>query len=268
MLNNTDERYLIACGLNKTKGPYGSITPLFIGHSVCTKGHIYGPFRRKHFVFQYVLEGEKHFESPYGTFKVTKGDMIVMHRGDLVNYDCISETSENIWVEFDCTEPLPDAFDTTIIRNEKLRDIFLKLKNIEDITHGQNAYACSIIWQIIAAVDTGKPEVKRYSHYVSDALELIHRHYIQKITVSFLAKELNLNRSYFCDLFKKEVGISPKEYIDDYRISAACEILKQSELSISEVAENAGYSDLSSFSKAFKERVGVPPKAYREANKK
>lgn len=262
------EKYLIAKNVEGSKGPYGSISPIFVGHSVCDKGHIYGPFRRKHFVFQYILSGEKIFESPYGVYKVTSGNMIIMHRGDLVNYSCVSDHLESIWVEFDCTEPLPEVFNTGMIKSEELKDIFLDLMKIKNLSHGHSAYVCSIIWRIIALMDNGVPQTKNYSPYVTEAIALIRRHYIQKITVSFLAEKLNLNRSYFCALFKREVGMSPKKYIDDYRISAACEILKQSELSISEVAENAGYSDLSSFSKAFKEKIGTSPKTYRETYKR
>ena len=160
----TTERYFIAKSIKSSKGPYGSINPLFVGHSLCEKGHIYGPFRRKHFVFQYILSGEMIFESPYGVYKAAAGNMLIMHRGDLVNYSCIEEPVEGIWIEFDCTEPLPNIFDTGMLFCEELREIFLDLIKVKSLLHGHCAYVCSIIWRIIALLDTGEPEIKNHSH--------------------------------------------------------------------------------------------------------
>jgi AraC-like DNA-binding protein len=253
----------------KKEGPYSSIRPLNTGHSKCSKGHIYGPFRRKCFIFQYILNGQGSFESPYGSYTPKSGDLIIMHRGDLVDYGCYGNDSwESVWIDFDCSEKLPTVFETGVIHNENLREIFLELIKIKDMTHGQTAYATGLIWKIISVLDTDEPMPKHYSKYIDDALTYIHRHYIQKITVSEVANNISLNRSYFCSLFKKEVGTPPKDYIDNYRMSAACGILKQSSLSMSEVAEKAGYSDLAAFSKAFKLRMGISPKQYREKYKK
>ncbi len=263
------ETLINSCGFITRDGPYGSVRPIYIGHSKCAKGHIYGPFRRKHFVFQFILSGEGSFESPYGSYTPKENDMLVMHRGDLVDYGCYTDNPwSSIWIEFDCTEKLPKVFNTGVIHNEKLRDVFTELLTVKKLEHGHNAMATSLIWKIISILDTDNPTPKYYSQYINDALTFIHRHYIQKISVNEIAKSINLNRSYFCSLFKKEVGCSPKEYIDNYRISASCEILKQSTLSVGEVAEKAGYSDLAAFSKAFKLKIGVAPTAYRELNKK
>lgn len=259
------ETKLFITSIPKSKGPYGSIRPTYIGHSVCSKGHIYGPFRRKCFVFQYVLKGEGVFNSPYGTFYPKENDLIIMHRGDLVSYS--TSGWECIWVDFDCNEPLPDAFKTGVIHCEELKEIFLNMLNINKLTHGKPAFICSLLWQIISKVDTNALTINNYSTTIYNAISIIHRHYIQKITVSEIANQLNLNRSYFCALFKNEVGISPKEFIDNYRISAAQEILKQSDLSVAEIAENAGYNDIAAFSKAFKLKTGISPLAYRNKYK-
>lgn len=266
--NREKEHYIYKATLTEREGPYNSIRPYFLGHSLCPNGHIYGPLRRKRFVFQYILSGSGTFESPYGIFSPSAGDMIIMHRGDLVDYGCYDgEPWEAIWIEFDCNETLPKVFNSGLIHNEELKEIFLDMKKIKNMSHGQTAYICSCIWRIIALLDTDESTQKHYSPYVNEAIKIIKEYYIQKITVTNLAKKLNLNRSYFCSLFKKEVGIPPKEYIDEYRISASCEILKQSKLSISEVAEAAGYKDITAFSKAFKDKTGVSPKAYRESYK-
>lgn len=262
------EKLIFTTTLPKSKGPFGSILPIYIGHSICTEGHIYGPFRRKKFVFQYILSGEGIFNSPYGTFYPKEGDLIIMHRGDLVSYSCTSTEWECIWVEFECNEPLPDAFETGVIHSKELKEIFLEILKVNNLTLGKSAFICSCIWKIISVIDNGSSTQKNYSFTIHKAIQLIRRHYIQKISVSDIAASLNINRSYFCAIFKKEVGITPKEYIDNYRISAAQEILKQSNLTVAEIAESAGYNDTAAFSKAFKQKTGISPLSYKNQFRK
>ena len=67
----------------------------------------------------------------------------------------------------------------------------------------------------------------------------------------------------FRSAFKKHTGVSPNEYIITQRISAACQLLVQTDKSISEIAAEVGYGDQYYFSRIFKKKMGVPPLGYR-----
>ena len=79
------------------------------------------------------------------------------------------------------------------------------------------------------------------------------------ITVTFLADMAGFSPDYFRKLFIKEYGLPPKEYLLQRRLSEADALLKSSELSVSAVATQVGFSDVSQFSRFYKERRGVAP---------
>jgi AraC-like DNA-binding protein len=81
------------------------------------------------------------------------------------------------------------------------------------------------------------------------------------ISVEEIANRLNLDRTYFSVIFKKKVGISPKQYLLKYRMNIATTLLADN-LSVSVVARSVGYSDLYIFSKMFKRHFGVSPTEY------
>ena len=64
--------------------------------------------------------------------------------------------------------------------------------------------------------------------------------------------------------FKEKYGISPSEYVAELRISKAKELLLNEDINISEIAQECGFSSLYSFSRAFKENVGISPIKFRK----
>ena len=80
-----------------------------------------------------------------------------------------------------------------------------------------------------------------------------------------MTKHLNLIRAYVYKLFKKHLGCSPSEYLEQYRIDRACSILKHGQFSTNEVAYAVGYVECSSFFKVSKERTGITLKQYQIA---
>ena len=79
-----------------------------------------------------------------------------------------------------------------------------------------------------------------------------------------MADLVNLNPIYFSNLFKRELGKSFTEYLTEYRMKKAKELLRMSNQNINEIADTLGYSDARYFSKAFKKEVGIKPTDYRK----
>jgi AraC-like DNA-binding protein len=73
-----------------------------------------------------------------------------------------------------------------------------------------------------------------------------------------------LSRSGFALNFKKQVGISPMDYLTNWRIQIACELLQAGGRSLSEIANAVGYESDSSFSDAFKRILKCRPGFYRK----
>jgi YesN/AraC family two-component response regulator len=112
--------------------------------------------------------------------------------------------------------------------------------------------------------DFYKEETSKENDYITKSIEFIQTHYNEKIKVTDIAHYVSLNRSYLTTLFRKRTGVSIQQYLAQFRLTRAVELLALTDLSIEQIAESCGYSDPLVFSKAFKREKGVSPTKYRE----
>lgn len=102
-------------------------------------------------------------------------------------------------------------------------------------------------------------------HSVIDlVLDYIHQHYAEDITRTDLSNLVYLNPDYMARLFKKQTGKSIVNYITEYRIEKAKELLDSPDIPIGIVAAKVGYGNYSYFSKLFKDITGLTPNEYRK----
>jgi AraC-like DNA-binding protein len=97
---------------------------------------------------------------------------------------------------------------------------------------------------------------------LAPALRQMHAQLTRPWTVAELAKAAALSRSAFFERFTRTVGVPPMEYLLAWRMAVARDLLRRSDLGISEVAERVGYASASTFSTAFSRHVGQPPSRY------
>ena len=76
-----------------------------------------------------------------------------------------------------------------------------------------------------------------------------------------LAEHLNISRSYLYRIFKQELGISPQRAILNFRLEKAALLMENSRANLTEIALSCGFCDLAHFSKAYKDKYNVRPKA-------
>lgn len=106
--------------------------------------------------------------------------------------------------------------------------------------------------------------VKRHYDYVEFIKEYISVNYMHEVLLSDLASVAHVSRSHLSTLFKKEIGCNFPQYLTQFRISKAKEIMKIGNSKLNEVADVVGYKDYAHFSKAFKKITGVAPKTYKQ----
>ena len=95
------------------------------------------------------------------------------------------------------------------------------------------------------------------------ALSAIHRDPGHDWTVDELARACNLSRSSFAARFVGRVGKPPATYLNHVRLDAATNLLRDTFLPVTQVAESVGYASEAAFSRAFKTRYGTPPARWR-----
>ena len=109
----------------------------------------------------------------------------------------------------------------------------------------------------------GDLNAPRCSARLSDILKYIEQNYNSDLSLSSLAERFSLSDSYVARIFKNELDCKPSEYVNNFRVSVAEALLTTTDMSVSEIAETVGYSDVYYFSRIFKRIVGVPPSRVR-----
>ncbi|MGE3128217.1 MAG: helix-turn-helix transcriptional regulator [Fimbriimonadaceae bacterium] len=97
----------------------------------------------------------------------------------------------------------------------------------------------------------------------AQALDIVNRRYATKLTESQVAAEVGYSGSHFRFLFKRDLGVAFHRYLLGVRLEKARELLQITEASVSEIAEETGFSSASHFSRVFTQRFGNPPSAWR-----
>jgi YesN/AraC family two-component response regulator len=144
-------------------------------------------------------------------------------------------------------------------------DIIVKLSDVENYkqlkTESMNLII-KISKNLLTSVYNGNSKI------VSNAIKYVNSNFSKRITLKDIEENLHVNSSYFSSLFKNEMGITFICYINQVKIDYACNLLKDSTLSIIDIALEIGFDDQSYFTKVFKKQCGMTPKEYRLLNSK
>jgi AraC-like DNA-binding protein len=99
--------------------------------------------------------------------------------------------------------------------------------------------------------------------YVGRVLALMHEHPAEAWTMEQVADRVGLSRSALHERFVQFIGLTPMQYLTNWRMQIASRLLTQSSATLASVALDAGYESEAAFSRAFKRAVGVPPSVWR-----
>ena len=96
------------------------------------------------------------------------------------------------------------------------------------------------------------------------AAAYLQQHHARALTRQEVAAALGVHRDYLSRIFHQELGVSPWEYLNRYRVGRAKELLRATDLPITEVAARVGFDDSAYFSRVFRREVGQSPRGYRQ----
>ena len=99
---------------------------------------------------------------------------------------------------------------------------------------------------------------------ILQAAETIRKHYQQELCLADLLAEAHMSKSYFLRLFRRYMGTTPYNYLVNFRITQAKELLVLTDHSVSEIAQEVGFGDASNFSTRFAKATGQSPLQYRK----
>lgn len=103
---------------------------------------------------------------------------------------------------------------------------------------------------------------------ILQAAETLRKNYRQELSLADLLSSAHMSKSYFLRLFRRYMGTTPYNYLVNFRITQAKELLVLTDHSISEIAQEAGFGDASNFSTRFAKATGQSPMQYRKSTLK
>ncbi|GAB6992253.1 AraC family transcriptional regulator [Paenibacillus pini] len=255
----------------------------FFGKEECLPCHSWGPGLRDSYILHFIHSGKGTFFLNGQPCVRSAGQGFVIFPDTLVHYEAdASDPWTYSWVGFrgllaksllyraslSAAHPLYEASDSEIMTS-----FFRELAESYDQPHA-DVLSQGILYRTIAELIRCSPASSEKTTstfskeaYLSQATDFIENNFSQKISVLEIARSVGLNRTYLSGLFKSQYGVSLQRFLLEYRMNRAASLLKEPELSVSDIARSVGYTDPFLFSKMFKEVMGVSPRFYKENRK-
>lgn len=174
----------------------------------------------------------------------------------------------------------------------QLRDMnaackFIILSGYSDFTYAQKAISLGVYGYLLKPIisdelleilikvenDMEVPlqqdtETEEYSSLIHAAMKEIKNNYQSDISLTSTAEKLGVTKEYLSTRFMKETGNNFIEYLRNFRIQKACELIRDTDKKMYEIAFQVGYDNSQYFSNVFKTVMGMSPKSYMREHKK
>ena len=202
--------------------------------------------------------------APHGIdIKRTNPDVMVLELGPIFLKEHFHSMSG-----LDLSAPIIDLSaddETTCDLKRCLNEIYNMYKSAvkkdELLIIGNIYRICSNIIKLKSAYIAHK--IKAESQKLKKSLDYIHTNYTQKITLDETASMVGYSKGNFCKAFKLATGLSFHAYLNNYRITNACYLLSNTEMSIGSIAEAVGFTEFKTFCRVFRSVIGKTPTEFR-----
>lgn len=155
----------------------------------------------------------------------------------------------------------------------KDRELSQELQRLFDVLKNQEIDIGSIFYRFISHLlilyskaPLPVPNIQSQNEFITKTCKYIDTHYFNNLSLKELSLVARLSPFHFQREFKKFMGITPHEYLSDFRIGISKRLLLE-DTDIVTIANQLGFSDQSHFSRIFRKTVGVTPRTYKINNK-
>lgn len=248
------------------------------GTEKCKPDHSFGPAIRDHYLIHFITSGQGVFNDGQKEYNIKKNEGFLICPGKITYYEADNDNPWSyMWVGFHgvkAKQYLKKAnlsFSNPIFNTKKSKRLLNSLHEMIDVAKENDKEArligllyifLSYLIEINDNNSSGNNKVRK-KEYINRALDYISKNYSHQISVDDIASYLGLHRSYLYTLFKNNLQQSPQEYLINFRINKACELMDKTDLTIGNIARSVGYKDPLAFSKIFKKKKEIAPSEYR-----
>ncbi|MCS7459110.1 AraC family transcriptional regulator [Paenibacillus doosanensis] len=255
----------------------------YCGYERCAPGHSWGPALKDHYKILYIHGGKGIYRTGDRIYELGEGqgfllcpDVIASYRADdedpwTYSWVAFNGLSAELYLRRAQLSPANPVFRCTDARS--MDQCFLQVYEASKSKGSSDTRLLSALYGFLSMLieeaqshcPSAKPDNLR-DLYVQKAVEFIQMNYSQPVAIADMADWIGLERKYLSKLFKSGTGMSPQDFLIHFRVSKACELMKNPALSIGEIAGSVGYKDQLLFSKMFRKVKGMPPSVYRRTS--
>lgn len=186
---------------------------------------------------------------------------------------------EKFWTHFELQPSDTNLFDLLSLpyhievgHNREIKQLFKRLTSTFEgsLSDRLSAKACllQLLAKYITASAAEEVSIKSQTDNQIDlVLHYINNHLQEPIYNADLSKLCHMHPNHFIRFFKEKVGKTPSRYINTQKLEFAKQLLKDSDMTIAEISEKYGFTDVSYFSKQFKEFYNMSPRVYRQLSR-
>jgi len=235
--------------------------------------------------FEFIIESEGYMNLEDIRYPLKPGSLCLRRPGEVTMgeppYSCYmisfalnKETVDDVIQPYylnDILNALPAVLNT---KNSKFYELIFQ-KILDQYIKNDNASGLIIKSLILEIIYAAYQEVKldylpssAYIIVIKKAINYIEQHYTDKIQLEDIADAANLSVSHFQRIFKKTMNISPTDYLKQYRLTKAKELLLTTTQSITDISFNCGFESNAYFSYIFKKEVFTTPSIYRKSHQR
>lgn len=258
------------------------------GYEKCKSGHSFGPASRNHYLFHYIISGTgtlraNNTKGEEQTYSIKSGQGFLLFPGQITTYIADEKLPwEYMWIEFDGLRvkgalDLTELSINTPVYHSNSKDLRMQLQEeMLYIVHHAKESPFHLIGHLYLFLDYLTRSAKSTKlisynkmsdYYIKEAINYIEQNFQNNISIEDIADVCGINRSYFGKIFRNSIGQSPQEFLINYRMTKATELLKLTSLSIAEIGSAIGYENQLHFSRAFKKIYGVSPREWRNQHR-
>lgn len=252
----------------------GELRLFLCGKRTDAPNHRFGPAARDNFWLIYLRDGAGVLEVGRHSCRIGKGDIFVVYPNRRTYYRADNGSVWTLyWLSLAAPlieEVLPllgiseDSPVKSVDDRVSIEETFeLLLEQFELETPEAKLRCQSLVYKLLSFL-TVSGQTAKPRDYIDEAILYITSNFDRRFSVGELAAGLNIDKSYFCRLFKQRQGLTPTEWLTEYRLKKAVSLLQNTDLRIKEIALSVGFDDQLYFTRRFKRRFGTSPTAFRE----
>jgi AraC-like DNA-binding protein len=251
-----------------------SLTLYYGGWEHCQPSHAFGPAIRQHYLLHYIVSGKGSYYVHDKCYQLKQNEAFLICPGESTFYKADEDDPwEYCWISFDGYEAADILKRCGLSKstltfhdksNGKLQDILLDLiYRYENFS--KNEYSTlSQLYQCFSYMLEQVSYIHKKSAYVETAIDYIYHNYSYNIKITDIAKHVNLDRTYLYRLFKESCNVSPQQYLLQFRLQVAVNMLETTNINITEISYSCGFKDTPTFCKHFKKFYCDTPFRYRK----